>query len=500
MRRFLTSVVLASLVACLAVPAPAYAAAPDLSKMGPAELQAFLRAFPKGGELHNHVGGSTPAEDLIAWAVEDGLCIDPVELAIRPVTTCGDTLKPAAQFVADEDRRSALLDSLTVRHPGFRGRSGHDQFFSAFARRGELPKRGGDSLAEVMDQLAHQNTFYAELMVTPQFGASRAIGARAGWQGDAAKTRAAIAAAGVDKLVPAVKADTDALEARARTVLKCGTPQASPGCRVTVRYLFQAMRQGPPEQTMAQLQLGVAAVAADKRWVGLQLVAPEDSPDSIRYYDVHMQIVAELTDHGRSTPVALHAGELSAKLVAPPALRDHVAKAVRVAGARRIGHGVDLPGEEGADALAAEMAAKGVLVEVNPTSNRSILEVDPKDHPYAWLRKKGVPASLSTDDAGITRGDLTGDYVFAVANGATYDDLKTSARNAIAFSFLAGEGLWRDPNVYRKPVPVCAGQIGDAQPHGACAALVAKSDKAREQWRHERLLREFEARYAARAK
>ena len=39
----------------------------------------------------------------------------------------------------------------------------------------------------------------------------------------------------------------------------------------------------------------------------------------------------------------------------------------------------------------------------------------------------------------------------ALTMGATYADLKTSARNAIAFGFLTGEGLWQDPNVYRKP-------------------------------------------------
>ena len=483
--------ILLGLAAALTLCGPA-AAAPDLARMTAGELTAFMRVFPKGGELHNHLGGGTPAESLIAWAVQDGLCIDPEALAIR--ATCAvPGYKPAKDFVADEAQRSALLDSLTVRHPGFRDRSGHDQFFTAFSRRGQLPMRNGDALAETLDGLARQNTFYAELMVTPQAVASRGLGARVGWKGDPASTRAAFSAAGLEALVPAAVADTDAMETRARTVMKCNTPQAAPGCQVTVRYLFQAIRQGPPEQTMAQLQLGVAVVAADRRWVGLQLVAPEDSPDAVQYYDTHMAIVAELTDRGRKTPVALHAGELTLAIAAPDALRDHIAKAVRVAGARRIGHGVDLPGEEGAEALAAEMAAKGILVEVNPISNRAILGVEPQDHPYAWFRQRGVPASLSTDDSGILRSDLTADYALAVKTGATYADLKTAARNAIAFSFLAGEGLWTDPNAYRKPAKACAGQIGQAEPRGACAALIAGSDKAREQWRHERLLKAFEA-------
>ena len=479
-----------TLAAALSVATPA-AAAPDLAKMSAGELAATLKAFPKGGELHNHMGGGTPPELILEWAIEDKLCIDTVELAIR-LSCTGENLRPAADIATNEALRSAMIDSLSTRHPGFRDRSAHDQFFTAFARRGTTPKRTGDALAETLEGLARQNTFYAELMVTPQYFPARSLGAQVGWKGEPAATKAALAAAGIEKLVPAAVADTDAIEARAREVMKCGTPQASPGCQVTVRFLFQAMRDGKPEQTMAQLQLGVAVVAADKRWVGLQLVSPEDGYESTKYYDVHMQIVAELTDKGRKTPVALHAGELNLKLVAPRTISHHVTDAVRIAGARRIGHGTALPLETDAVAVAREMAAKGVLIETNLVSNAVILEVAPEEHPYAWFRKMGIPAAFSTDDSGISRHELWGDYAFAVRNGATYDDLKTAARNGIAFSFLAGEGLWADPNVYKRPVAACAGQIGAEAPRGACADLVAKSDKAREQWRHERLLKAFE--------
>jgi len=126
MKRILVGALAALMTASAAL------AAPNLSGMTAGELAIFLRAFPKGGELHNHLGGGTPAEALIAWAVEDGLCIDTEALAIR-LSCSGDALRPAAAFVADEAQRSALIDSLTVRHPRFRGRSGHDQFFTASA-------------------------------------------------------------------------------------------------------------------------------------------------------------------------------------------------------------------------------------------------------------------------------------------------------------------------------------------------------------------------------
>jgi adenosine deaminase len=469
---------------------------PDVARMSGGELTAFARAMPKGGELHNHLSGAIFAETWLDWSIEYGLCVDVKALAIVPPCQPGGDLKTAAAVKADEALRSALIDSLSVRHPGFMDRSGHDQFFTAFGRVGAAGfRRDGDILAYVMDSLARQNTFYLEARVTPPGFQSRAKGYKAGWQGgDLAAQKAADAAAGLGDLVPAAIADTDAMEARAREILKCGAPTAAPGCQVTVRYLVQTNRAGPPETTFAQLDLGVALIAADRRWVGLQMVAPEDSPQATAYYGLHMRMVDYLTDHGRKAPAALHAGEVSLKLSPPEELRAHIAQAVRVAGARRIGHGVDLPLEDGAEALAAEMAAKGVLVEVNLSSNAAILEVSGKAHPYAWLRQRGVPVSLSTDDAGILRIDLSHEYARAAEEGASYDDLKRSARNAIAFSFLSGAGLWDDPGTYRRAARACAGQIGLAQPRaGACADLVRLSDKAREQWRHEHLLKVFEA-------
>ncbi len=480
----------------LALAAQVAHAAPDMARMTAGERIAFTKAMPKGGELHNHIGGAIFGETFLKWAVESRLCVDVEALAFRPPCEPSGSLKTAATVAADDALRSALLNSLSTRHPGFRDRSGHDQFFTAFPRFGAAGQgRSGDEVAQVMDDLARQNTFYLEAMVTPQGAASILLGAQVGWKDDFAAQKAANLAAGLDDLVTAAIAQTDAMEARAREVLKCGTAQARPGCQVTVRYLVQTNRIVPLPATFAQLQLGVALIGRDRRWVGLQMVAPEDHPNALANYRTHMRMVAFLTENGALAPAALHAGELTLKYATPEDLSFHIAEAVRVAGARRIGHGVDLPHEDGAEALAAEMAAKGVLVEVNLTSNHVILETSGPDHPYAWMRQRGVPVSLSTDDSGILRIDLSHEYARAVSEGgAGYEDLRRSARNAIAFSFLAGEGLWTDPGRYRRPHRACAGQLGKAEPRpGPCAALIAASDKAREQWRHERLLKAFEA-------
>ena len=489
MRRFLA----AALTACALVLPGAAGAQPaardpfDLQAMPAAERLAFLRAFPKGADLHLHLAGAPYPETYLAWAAEDGLCVDPKALQLAP-PPCKDGLRPAADALSDYGLYGQMLDSLSTRRPGFMDRSGHDQFFTAFDRYGAtLPARQGDMLADVMERLAAQNTWYVELMVTPQSRESRAIGRQVGWKGDMAAQRAANSAAGLDALVPAAMAQTDAMEARAKAILKCDTPEARPGCKVTVRYLVQSNRLVPLEETFAQLQLGVALIERDRRWVGLQMVAPEDHPSALRNYRAHMAMVGFLSDQGRRVKVALHAGELTPAYATPADLAFHVRDAVFVAGASRIGHGVALAYEDDAAGLVAELVRRKVMVEVNLSSNDVILGVKGKDHPWHWLKAAGVAWALSTDDPGISRSELSQEYALGAAEGMTYEDLKRSARNALAWSFLPGEPLWNDPPSYVSKHVACRTAVDQF-----CRALLARSEKARAQWELEERIRAFE--------
>jgi adenosine deaminase len=99
--------------------------------------------------------------------------------------------------------------------------------------------------------------------------------------------------------------------------------------------------------------------------------------------------------------------------------------AVEQAHAERIGHGVDVMYEERPHELLSELAAKHVMVEINLTSNDLILGVAGKDHPFPLYRQFHVPAALSTDDEGVSRIDLTHEFVRAVQTyGLGYSDLK----------------------------------------------------------------------------
>jgi hypothetical protein len=90
------------------------------------------------------------------------------------------------------------------------------------------------------------------------------------------------------------------------------------------------------------------------------------------------------------------------------------------------------------------------------------------DHPLALYRKAGVPFVLSTDDEGVSRIDLTNEYLRAVTEqGLNYADLKAAARASLEYAFLPGASLWAAP---RTPVAACAGPVRPATRSWGAAA------------------------------
>ena len=454
-----------------------------------AQLRLFLRAMPKGGDLHNHLSGAVYAEDFLAWAEADGLCVTTDVLPAIVDGPCDAPGKVPAKGLGKSNPAlyGRAINSLSMRsyYPGAGGQaSGHDQFFSTFGRfgaagDGNLPAM----LAVAREYAAGDHVGYVETSVNPSamydlVGAARG----APWDGDFAKAFAAL-----EPKIPAMTAkarqefDDAEVEADRRQGCHTQKPRTGP-CAVVLGYQAFGVRILPPNVVFAQLTAAFALAQADPRFVGVNIVAPEDDPTSRSDYALHMRMLQFLHAKYPDVKLSLHAGELTLGLVPPRDLRFHVREAVEVAGASRIGHGVDIAYEDDAQALLARMARDKVAVEINLTSNDVILGVKGADHPLALYRRAGVPVVLSTDDEGVSRIDLTNEYLRgATEQGLRYADLKAMARASLTYSFLPGESLWASG---RTPVAVCA------KPGAACEAFLAKSRKAAAQWRLER---EFEA-------
>ena len=166
-----------------------------------------------------------------------------------------------------------------------------------------------------------------------------------------------------------------------------------------------------------------------------------------------------------------------------------------MAGASRIGHGVDIPYETDAPGLLAEMARRRIAVEINLTSNDTILGVKGARHPLSLYRAAGVPVVLSTDDEGVSRSDMTNEYLRAATEqGLRYADLKTMARASLEYAFLPGASLWKDGIVGVRTGACAAAPADAAPPGGPCGSFLAGSEKAEAQWRLEVALAAFESR------
>ncbi len=238
--------------------------------------------------------------------------------------------------------------------------------------------------------------------------------------------------------------------------------------------------------------LGFELAMADPRFVGLNMVMPEDYYIPLHDFPLHMRMMHYLHSQYPQVHVTLHAGELVEGLVPPEDLRFHVRDSIEMAGAERIGHAVDTLNETKALELLNEMAKKNVMVEICLTSNDVILGVKGNQHPLHDFMSAGVPVALATDDEGVSRSDMTHEYLKGVEEqNLSYGELKRMARTSLEHAFLKGGSLWADGKTFA-PVKECAGLQPAATPSAACQSLLGGSDKARLQWELEQQFREFE--------
>ncbi len=473
----------------------------------PSLLLAFLQEMPKGGDLHNHLAGAIYAESYLRWASEAGLCVERSSFTLLQPPCDPSQGKPAAAAsLASPDFYAQVIDAWSMRDWNAARESGHDHFFATFPKFQMISDaRTGDMLAEVSAQAARDHLAYLELMFAPDQGAAIGLASHLD-QEDAEFARSAERAdfeamrrkllPGMSAVLQAGRRNLDEYEARMHRDLGCGSAQPDAGCRVTVRYLYQVLRGLTPAQVFAQILTGFEMATQDARVVGLNLVMPEDWYVPMRDFSLHMRMIDFLRRSYPRVHISLHAGELAPGMVPPAGLSFHIRESVEVGHAERIGHGVDVMQEHDPLGLMQEMAARHVAVEICLTSNDVILGIRGNQHPLPTYLRYRVPVALATDDAGVSRSDMTREYVRAAETyGFTYLELKRMARASLEHSFLPGESLWRDFASSRR-VGACATAGADVgKPAAACASFLEANPRARLQWAEEAEFAHFEQRF-----
>jgi adenosine deaminase len=291
-------------------------------------------------------------------------------------------------------------------------------------------------VAEAARRAAANRVSYLEIMNTPNDGAIQ-LGVRTGWDSSFTSMREKLRAAGLAGVVQAARRDYAGILTRQRSILKCGTPQADPACDVEVRFLYQVLRGLAPEIVFTQILTAFEAASVDSLIVGFNLVMPEDGYVAMRDFSLHMRIIDYLHPLYPRVKISLHAGELTQGLVPPEGIRFHIRESIIKGHASRIGHGTAIMYEDSAVETLQLMARRGIALESSLASSDGILNVRGAEHPLRIYQAFGVPTMLATDDEGVSRTEMTVEYLKAVIEqGLDYETLKRMAHNSIEHAFV----------------------------------------------------------------
>jgi hypothetical protein len=468
-------------------------------RKAPPQQFAFLRQMPKGADLHNHLSGAIYAESFIQWAAEKGLCVNTTTFVLSQTPCEPNTagFAPMTTALTNGVLYRQIIDAWSMRNWQYSGQNGHDHFFDTFGKFGPATyNQTGRMLAEEAARAARGQVLYLELMLTPDNGVSGQLGQTTGWNGDFQGTLDKLKTAGIANAVTQGVQNLRDAEKQKDELLKCGTPQADPGCGVTVRYVFQVGRGSALGSVYAQMVAGfMLASDPQSKVVALNLVQPEDGYSSMLNFPVQMQMMDFLHNLYPAAHITLHAGELAPGMVPPDGLSFHIRSSVLTGHAERIGHGVAIMHEVNPYELLKEMARRNVMIEICLTSNDVILGIRGKDHPLLTYIQYGVPVALATDDEGVSRSEISREYLkAAIEQELGYVQLKTMARTSLQYAFIPGASLWSDARAFR-PAAQCANDRPGQNASAACQQFLAKNEKARLQWELEKDFKEFEGKY-----
>ena len=430
-------------------------------------LRQFFAEMPKGGDLHNHLTGAVYAENYFKFAAEDGLWVDMATGKLyqpKDSTKGKEMLRLSPDMPNLHNTRMALIDKWSIRNfnPGKFPLGADEYFFGAF---GLFNAVAGKHTVELMQELrkraARENVQYLEIMLSsPGINAAK-IDALCGndfyaryndrlQKAILEDTERTKGREGTDEVLDDIFKEWEKIPAMSEWVDKYVAYIDSIDIHSTLSsgydrapvcfYKGYASRNAAPLVVYAQLYIAFKSCLRERsKLVGVNIVSAENSEIAMTDYTAHMKMFRYLDKAtGNRVKASLHAGELTLGLVEPEEMCSHIREAVFVAGADRIGHGVDVAFEEGSISLLDAMRKRQIPVETNLTSNEFILGVKDDAHPFMLYRQAGVPTVLSTDDPGILRTNLTQQYVLATLRyGLGYYEIKQLVRNSIYFGFMS---------------------------------------------------------------
>jgi adenosine deaminase CECR1 len=388
----------------------------------PAQLYRFLYAMPKGGDLHNHLGGAVRSEwfwDAAMTAEQQGyvyytrvriencapyghdefgaskallLFKDIQANKFEALDACGKSEFKRLRDL-DEREKQAWLESMRL-DQSYEGRN---EFFEAiWDRINDLlqnPHLICDVLTRSMDAFGREGLAYLET----QQGAQGAV------KPDGSPYS-------VDETVDIYR--------------QCLASPRAKATGVEVRFQNSLLRFTPDaEQRLRELY----AITDRYRdlYVGVNMVGREDNGKG--YPLRFLPVLRELRHRYPDINLSIHAGEVDEP-------NSHIRDTLLL-GAQRIGHGVNLISDPETMVL---MRYGPYMVEINLISNLLLEYVsDYSKHPFPEYLRTGIPVALSTDDRGMWDSNMSDEFYVAVKEfNLSWEEIVKLGRNSLHYSFL----------------------------------------------------------------
>jgi adenosine deaminase len=400
------------------------------------ELLGFFKKMPKGADIHHHALGALRPSDILKKAVELGLWIDTSNGWLYTEEQASSV--PIAEFQLRENAENFCLEKWTIL--GFdRNDNTATYFFEVFFKIWAV-FNGHEIfwLKKILDEAASESILYIETLIECPSISEKIYQIAENFEvemdenateEDFNKFFSYLSENGLEEL-------------KNETINLCDSWIESVSDHQTLlRFQLYTVRNLSPKSVLAQLILSFSAAANSENIVGVNLVAPEYDELSLKYYSLHMRFCRWLSTIFPNVNLALHAGELTDKLVESEHLKFHIFEAISVAGAKRIGHGVDLMTESNRNYIFDMMAEKPVPIEILPESNDFILAVSGEEHPFESYHRSKVPIVVASDDPGVLNSNLSAQYKMLAIDFPylSYNDFKEFAFNSIRYSFSPDE-------------------------------------------------------------
>ncbi|WP_276380512.1 adenosine deaminase [Flavobacterium sp. H4147] len=411
-------------------------------------LTAFFQQMPKGGDLHHHFSGSVYAEPLLERAIAEDFYLNLETMAVsktKPEKGNWENFSSLAAKGKLDYYEQQVIQTWSAKDYNGVSVPSDDLFFDSFQKfEPTISGHFAEGMLELKKRAIAENVLYIETQLSTipcdmNVSDLTDFNSKLRQAADQKDEKAVLKL--LDELYKSLqKKDAKKYADNFNTnfLAKLHKDLKIDDEKFTMRYQNFVLRFMEPVDLFKNLVIAFISSSESKLTAGVNIVSPEHGKTSMKDYWLHMVMFKYCHSKFPDVKYTLHAGELTLGLVQPEELTWHINDAIYIAGANRIGHGVDIAYEANSYDLLKYMSEKNIPIEINLVSNEFILKVKENRHPFTLYKEFNVPIVISTDDAGILRSNMTEQYVLLAKRypDVNYETIKKYVYNSINYSFI----------------------------------------------------------------